>query len=314
MPRLLVGRLAGLVLTLIASSFLIFSSLYLAPGDPVATLSGGRALPPEAVQALRLQHHLDDPFLTRYLSWLGDLAHGDPGQSLTFSTGVADLIAARAASTMLLVAMASVLIVGLGVTLGLVAGIRGGLLDTGVLLATVIGQAVPGFVAAIALIWLFAVQLGWFPAIGSGTGLAGRLQHLVLPAVALALAQLAYVARITRAAARDELGREHVETARARGLATSLIARRHVVRNALIPIVTVSGLTVAGLLATTVVVERAFNLDGIGSLLVEAVIRKDFAVVQAVSLLLVTAFVVVNTLVDLLYGVLDPRVRLGGPA
>ncbi len=314
MPRLLVGRLAGLLLTLAASSFLIFSSLYLAPGDPVATLSGGRALPPEAVQALRLQHHLDDPFLTRYLSWLGDLAHGDPGQSLTFSTGVADLIAARAVSTTLLVAMASVLIVGLGVTLGLVAGIRGGLLDTGVLLATVIGQAVPGFVAAIALIWLFAVQLGWFPAIGSGTGLAGRLQHLVLPAVALALAQLAYVARITRAAARDELGREHVETARARGLATSLIARRHVVRNALIPIVTVSGLTVAGLLATTVVVERAFNLDGIGSLLVEAVIRKDFAVVQAVSLLLVTAFVVVNTLVDLLYGVLDPRVRLGGPA
>ena len=314
MPRLLVGRLAGLLLTLAASSFLIFSSLYLAPGDPVATLSGGRALPPEAVQALRHQHHLDGPFLTRYLSWLGDLAHGDPGQSFTFNTGVADLIAARAASTTLLVAMASVLIVGLGVTLGLVAGIRGGLLDTGVLLATVIGQAVPGFVAAIALIWLFAVQLGWLPAIGSGQGLAGRVQHLLLPAVALALAQLAYVARITRAAARDELGREHVETARARGLSPSLIARRHVVRNALIPIVTVSGLTVAGLLATTVVVERAFNLDGIGSLLVEAVIRKDFAVVQAVSLLLVTAFVVVNTLVDLVYGVLDPRVRLGGPA
>jgi peptide/nickel transport system permease protein len=314
MPRLLVGRLAGLLLTLVASSFLIFSSLYLAPGDPVATLSGGRALPPEAVKALRRQHHLDDPFLTRYLSWLSDLAHGDPGQSFTFNTGVADLIAARAASTTLLVAMASVLIVGLGVTLGLAAGIRGGLLDTGVLLATVIGQAVPGFVAAIALIWLFAVQLGWLPAIGSGAGPAGRVQHLLLPAVALALAQLAYVARITRAAARDELGREHVETARARGLAPSLIARRHVVRNALIPIVTVSGLTVAGLLATTVVVERAFNLDGIGSLLVEAVIRKDFAVVQAVSLLLVTAFVVVNTLVDLLYGVLDPRVRLGGPA
>jgi peptide/nickel transport system permease protein len=314
MPRLLVGRLAGLLLTLLASSFLIFSSLYLAPGDPVATLSGGRALPPEAVQALRQQHHLDDPFLTRYLSWLGDLAHGDPGQSFTFNTGVADLIAARAASTTMLVAMASVLIVGLGVTLGLAAGIRGGLLDTGVLLATVIGQAVPGFVAAIALIWLFAVQLGWLPAIGSGQGLAGRVQHLILPAVALALAQLAYVARITRAAARDELGREHVETARARGLAPSLIARRHVVRNALIPIVTVSGLTVAGLLATTVVVERAFNLDGIGSLLVEAVIRKDFAVVQAVSLLLVTAFVVVNTLIDLVYGVLDPRVRVGGPA
>lgn len=312
MPRLLVAKLAGLLVTLVASSFLIFSSLYLAPGDPVATLSGGRTLPPEAVQALRHQYHLTDPFLTRYLAWLGDLVHGDPGQSFAFNTGVADLIAARATTTALLVVMASGLIVGVGVTLGLAAGIRGGLLDKGVLLATVIGQAVPSFVAAIALIWLFAVQLGWFPAIGSGSGLAGRVQHLILPAVALALAQLAYVARITRAATREQLSSEHVETARARGLAPSQIARRHVVRNAMIPIVTVSGLTVVGLLTTTVVVERAFNLDGVGSLLVEAVVRKDFAVTQAVSLLLVTAFVLVNTLVDLLYGVLDPRVRRGG--
>jgi len=314
MPRFLVGRLAGLVLTLVASSFLIFSSLYLAPGDPISTLSGGRTLPPEAVQALRHQYHLEDPFPTRYLSWLGDLMQGDPGESLVFNAKVADLISARAQTTAMLVAMASVLIVGVGVTLGLAAGIRGGLLDKGILLATVIGQAVPSFVAAIVLIWLFAVQLGWFPATGSGVGLAGRVQHLTLPAIALALAQLAYVARIARAATREEMGREHVETARARGLAPSQIARRHIVRNAMIPIVTVSGLTVAGLLTTTVVVERAFNLDGVGSLLVEAVVRKDFAVVQAVSLILVTAFVVVNTLVDLLYGVLDPRVGLGRPA
>ena len=314
MPRLLGRRLAGLLLTLLASSFLVFSSLYLAPGDPVATLSGGRTLPLEAVKALRHQHHLDDPFLSRYLAWLGDLARGDPGQSLAFGTGVADLIGSRAATTALLVAMASVLIVGGGVTLGLVAGIRSGLLDRGVLLATVIGQAVPGFVAAIALIWVFAVRLGWFPAIGAGAGLAGRVQHLILPAVAVALAQLAYLARITRAATREQLGREHVETARARGLAPSQILRRHVVRNAMVPIVTASGLTVAGLLTTTVVVERAFNLDGIGSLLVEAVIRKDFAVVQAVALLLVAAFILVDALVDCFYRSLDPRLRRGRPA
>src|SRR5829696_2011151 len=314
MPRSLVRRLAGLLLTLVASSFLVFSSLYLAPGDPVATLSGGRTLPPEAVQALRHQYHLDDPFLTRYLAWLGDLVRGNPGQSLAFGTGVADLIGSRAATTALLVAMASVLIVGGGVSLGLVAGLRSGLLDRGVLLATVIGQAVPSFVAAIVLTWVFAVRLGWFPAIGAGTGLGGRVRHLILPAIAVALAQLAYVARITRAATQQELRREHVETARARGLAPSQIVRRHVVRNAMVPIVTVSGLTVAGLLTTTVVVERAFNLDGVGSLLVEAVIRKDFAVVQAVSLLLIAAFIVVNTLVDVYYGALDPRLRLGGPA
>ena len=311
MPRFLVTRLLGLVITLIASSFLIFSSLYLIPGDPVSTLSGGRTLPPEAVEAVRQQYHLDDPFFDRYVAWLGDVVGGDLGESLAFNTKVADLVSARVGTTAMLVAMASVLIVGVGTTLGVLAGIRGGLLDKGVLFTTVIGQAVPSFVAAIVLTWLFAVQLNWFPAIGSGEGFADRLHHLTLPAIALALAYLAYVARIARAATRDEMGREHVETARVRGFSPSQIVRRHVVRNAMIPIVTVSGLAIAGLLASTVVVERAFNLDGLGSLLVEAVVRKDFAVVQAVSLILVTAFVVVNSAADVLYGVIDPRVQLG---
>lgn len=303
-------RLVGLVVTLVLASFLIYSSLYLTPGDPISTLSGGRTLPPEAVQALSDQHHLDDPFFIRYLAWLGDVIRGDLGESLVFNTTVTDLLAARIGTTVMLVAMASVLIFGIGITLGLVAGIRGGLLDKGLLVTTVIGQAIPSFVAAIALIWLFAVRLGWFPAIGSGEGFVDRLHHLTLPAIALTLAYLAYVSRVVRAATREELGREHVDTARARGLSPSQIVRRHVVRNAMIPIVTVSGLTIAGLLAATVVVERAFNLDGLGSLLVEAVVRQDVAVVQAVSLILVTAFVVTNTLVDLLSKVLDPRVDL----
>jgi len=314
MLRFPVTRLVGLVITLLVSSFLIFSSLYLTPGDPISTLSGGRTLPPEAVEAVRQQYHLDDPFFLRYLAWLGDVVRGDLGESFVFNAAVSALVSARVGTTVLLVAMASVLIVGVGITLGVLGGLRGGLLDKGMLVTTVIGQAVPSFVAAIVLIWLFAVRLSWFPAIGSGEGFAGRLHHLTLPAMALALAYLAYVARISRAATRDELGREHVETARARGLSSSQVVRRHVVRNAMIPIATVSGLTIAGLLAGTVVVERAFNLDGLGSLLVEAVARKDVAVVQAVSLILVTAFVVVNTLVDLLYRVLDPRMGLAaGP-
>jgi peptide/nickel transport system permease protein len=314
MVRFPVTRLARLVITLLAASFLIFSSLYLTPGDPISTLSGGRTLPPEAVEAVRQQYHLDDPFLLRYLAWLGDVVRGDLGESFVFNAAVSALVSARAGTTVLLVAMASVLIVGVGITLGVLGGIRGGLLDKGMLVTTVIGQAVPSFVAAMVLIWLFAVRWSWFPAIGSGEGFADRFHHLTLPAMALALAYLAYVARISRAATRDELSREHVETARARGLSSSQVVRRHVVRNAMIPIATVSGLTIAGLLAGTVVVERAFNLDGLGSLLVEAVVRKDVAVVQAVSLILVTAFVVVNTLVDLLYRVLDPRMILAaGP-
>jgi peptide/nickel transport system permease protein len=314
MPRILMRRLVGLAATLVASSFLVFSAVYVAPGDPISTLSGGQSIPPEAVRALRRQYHLDDPFAVRYLAWLGDILRGDLGESVAFNTDVSDLIAARLGTTVMLVAMASVLILGAGVTLGVLAGIRGGLLDKGVLMTTVIGQAVPSFVAAIVLTWLFAVRLRWFPAIGSGAGLAGRLHHLTLPAVALTVAYLAYVARVARAATRDELVREHVETARARGFSPWQIVRRHVVRNAMIPIVTVSGLTIAGLLAATVVVERAFNLDGLGSLLVEAVVRKDVAVVQPVSLILVTAFVVVNTLVDLLSSALDPRVAHGAVA
>jgi peptide/nickel transport system permease protein len=314
MPRILMRRLVGLAATLVASSFLVFSAVYVAPGDPISTLSGGQSIPPEAVRALRRQYHLDDPFAVRYLAWLGDILRGDLGESVAFNTDVSDLIAARLGTTVMLVAMASVLILGAGVTLGVLAGIRGGLLDKGVLMTTVIGQAVPSFVAAIVLTWLFAVRLRWFPAIGSGAGLAGRLHHLTLPAVALTVTYLAYVARVARAATRDELVREHVETARARGFSPWQIVRRHVVRNAMIPIVTVSGLTIAGLLAATVVVERAFNLDGLGSLLVEAVVRKDVAVVQPVSLILVTAFVVVNTLVDLLSSALDPRVAHGAVA
>jgi peptide/nickel transport system permease protein len=314
MPRILMRRLVGLAATLVASSFLVFSAVYVAPGDPISTLSGGQSIPPEAVHALRRQYHLDDPFAVRYLAWLGDILRGDLGESVAFNTDVSDLIAARLGTTVMLVAMASVLILGVGVTLGVLAGVRGGLLDRGLLMTTVIGQAVPSFVAAIVLTWLFAVRLRWFPAIGSGAGLAGRLHHLTLPAVALTVAYLAYVARVARAATRDELVREHVETARARGFSPWQIVRRHVVRNAMIPIVTVSGLTIAGLLAATVVVERAFNLDGLGSLLVEAVVRKDVAVVQPVSLILVTAFVVVNTLVDLLSSALDPRVAHGAVA
>ena len=193
--------------------------------------------------------------------------------------------------------MASVLIVGVGITLGVLGGIRGGLLDKGMLVTTVIGQAVPSFVAAIVLIWLFAVRLSWFPAIGPVRG--SPAASTISPCPRWRWRRLS---RLRRA---DLQGRDPRRAGpRARpdrsglGLSSSQVVRRHVVRNAMIPIATVSGLTIAGLLAGTVVVERAFNLDGLGSLLVEAVVRKDVAVVQAVSLILVAAFVVVNTLVD----------------
>jgi peptide/nickel transport system permease protein len=181
-------------------------------------------------------------------------------------------------------------------------------------IATGIGYGIPSFVAAIVLITVFSVDLGWFPVFGAGGGLTDRLWHLTLPAVALALSWIAYVSQLTRASVREELHREHVDTARARGIPRRLIVRRHVLRNAMIPITIVAGLTVAGLIAGDVVVEQAFGISGLGALLDQSVAQKDFAVVQAISLILVAVFVVVNALVDVVNAALDPRVRAGAKA
>jgi peptide/nickel transport system permease protein len=192
-----------------------------------------------------------------------------------------------------------------------VAGLRSGWVDNVVLLGSNLGFAVPTFFAALLLMSLFGVTLGWFPVFGSGEGLAGRLWHLTLPAVALALPSAAVVARITRTSVREERGSEHAEVARARGVRERVVVRRHVLRNAMLPVTTVSGVHVAALFAGAFVVEYAFTLDGIGALLVGAIQQQDFAVVQAVALILVMVFGLINLVVDLLYLVIDPRVRLG---
>jgi peptide/nickel transport system permease protein len=306
--RFIAQRLGALVLTLFIASVLIFGSLYLAPGDPATVLVGGRATP-EVLEQIREQNHLNDPVWTRYSDWLTGVLHGDLGNSFVYRQEVTSLLAPRIGTTLFLVVYASILILGIGVSLGLVSGLRrrlGGVVTA----ATAVGIATPAFVAAIILIAVFAVNLGWFPVFGSGEGFVDRLWHLTLPAVALAFTWCAYVTQITKASVKEELEREHVETARSRGIPWPLIVRRHVFRNALIPITTVAGLTVAGLIAGAVVVEQAFGLNGMGSLLVQAASQKDFAVVQAVSLILVTAFVVANAVVDLVNSLLDPRLRL----
>lgn len=310
MISFLVRRLAGLLVTLLVTSFVIFGALYIAPGGPLAYLLGGRSVTPKIAASIKHQYHLDDPFLVRYWSWLSGVLHGDMGKSLLFRQDVWSLLAPRIPTTALLIAYASVLIIVGGIAFGMAGGLGGRLLDGVTTLVTTVSIAVPSFVAAILLIAVFAIQLEWFPVFGSGTGVGDRLWHLTLPAVALAVIGFGFVARITRSAIREERAREHVETARARGLPERHIVRRHVLRNALIPITTVSGLTVASLIAGTVVVESAFGLNGIGSFLVQAVTTKDFAIVQDISLILVVGFVLVNTGVDIAYTLIDPRISL----
>jgi peptide/nickel transport system permease protein len=310
MIRFIAWRSARLLGVLLVASILVFAALYLAPGTPLSVLSGGRSLTPDQVAALSAQYHLNDPMPVRYIVWLGGVLHGDFGQSLITREPVSTLIASRVGSTLLLVAYASVLIVLFGISLGLLGALRRGVVDTAVVALTGGLSAVPSFVAAAALVSFFAVDRSWFPVFGNGSGLFDQLWHLTLPAIALALAAVGYCARVTRTAVLDERGRDHVEFALGRGLPAGRVIRRHVVRNAMIPITTAVGITIASLIAGAVVVEQAFSLNGIGSLLIQSVQSHDFAVVQALTLLLVTAFIVVNTIVDLCYPLLDPRVQL----
>jgi peptide/nickel transport system permease protein len=306
-----IRRLVMLAVTLLVSSFVIFSALFIAPGNPIATLSGGRSLPPQSVHILEQRYHLNDPFLVRYGHWLSSAVHGDLGVSITLHENVSTLISSRMGTTLELIIYASLLIVVLGVGLGALGALRRGAVDGGVVVITTISAALPSFVAAVVLITIFAINLNWFPAQFNGSGLLSQIDHLTLPAISLAVGSLALVARVTRAAVREEAGKEHVQTAIARGIPRRLVIRRHVLRNAAIPITTVAGLTIASLIAIDAVVETAFSLNGLGSYLVSSAESKDFAVVQGISLILVTVFVVVNTTVDLLYAVLDPRVKIG---
>ena len=312
MLRFVVGRVLAIAGTLLVTSLLVFASVHLAPGDPESFLLKGRPTSPQAVAAVRAQYHLDDPLPAQYVQWLGGVVRGDFGRSLQFRQDVGGLVGTRLPTTALLIAYASVLMLGLGVLLGVVAALRPGVVDKAILLATTAATATPAFVAAIVLVSVFAIRLGWFPAFGNGEGLGDRLYHLTLPAVALALSLIGLLARVTRSATLEELGREHVEVARSRGIPERLVVRRHVLRNAIGPIVTVAGVVVSTLLVTTVIVETAFGLSGVGSLLVQAVTAQDFPVVQAICLLIVAAFVVTNLLIDLCYPLIDPRVRLGG--
>lgn len=302
-------QLAGAVAAIVLSTFVIFGALYLVPGDPITFLSGGRPLTEASRAAIRQYYHLDDPFFVRYLTWLGDTLHGDFGVSTITRAPVADLIGPRVGTSVLLLVMATVLMLVAGVGSGALAGVGSKRTDAMVTLVTSVMMAIPPFIAAALFIGVFAYLLGWFPVFGSGHGLPDQLYHLVLPAAALAISSTAYISRITRQAVRSELASEHVETAVLRGLKPGVVFRRHVMRNASLPIFTVLGLSVAGLIATLVVVETAFGLNGLGSLLVQSVLTKDFAVVQAVALILVIVFIVISLLVDLVSLAADPRLR-----
>jgi len=311
LPRFILSRIGALAVTLLIASMVIFSGLYFAPGSPLTFLTGGRTLPPATIAAIKAQYHLDQPMAQQYLSWLGGVLHGNFGQSIIYRQNVITLIAPQIATTSLLLLYTTVLVVAIGVGMGLLSAARKGVLDSLASIGSSIGLAIPAFVAAIVLMTVLANDFGWFPVQGPGTGLPDMLWHLSLPALSLAITTSAFVMRITRTAAREELASDHVDTARGRGIPGTVVLRRHVTRNALIPITTAVGLSSASLIAGSIIVDQAFALNGLGSSLVTAVNAHDYPVVQAITLIMVGAFVIINTIIDALYPLIDPRIGFG---
>ncbi|MFF9455887.1 ABC transporter permease [Streptomyces flaveolus] len=309
--RFVATRIAGLVVTLFIASLVVFGALYAAPGNPLTYLTHGRTMSPDALASIKAEYHLDDPVWQQYLRWLGGVARGDFGTSIIYHQPVASLVGSRAVATLLLVFMAAVIVLVLGLAVGTLAGLRPGWLSRSVMAGATALMAVPTFVGAVVLIIVFGVNLDWFPVFGAGRAGLDAVHHMVLPSIALALASVAFVARLAQTAIRQELSADHVQTAISRGLPRGAVVRRHVMRNAAMPVLTVAGLTIAGLIAGSVVVEQVFQLGGLGQFLVNSVQQKDFPVVQAICLMYVAAFIVLNTLIDIAYTLLDPRVSVG---
>jgi peptide/nickel transport system permease protein len=305
-----VRRVLGLLLTLVAVSLVVFVVLEVLPGDVAEVMLGTEARE-DTLAALRKQLGLDRPAHVRYFAWIGGLLSGDLGISHTYGVPVAGLISERLAVTAPLALAAFVLSTLIAVPLGMFAASRRGRAgDWGVMAFSQAGLAIPNFWFAILLILVFAVWLGWLPAGGFpgwGEGILPSLRALLLPALALALTESAILARVTRSAVLETMGEDYVRTARAKGLGRRAVLRRHVLRNALIPVTTIMGLQFAFLLAGAVIVENVFTLPGLGRLVLQAIFQRDVIVVKDAVLILAGMVVLVNFVVDLLGAAIDPR-------
>ena len=316
MSVFLFKRLLTFLATLAVASVLVFAVLELLPGN-VAQVMLGETATPEAIASLEKKLGLDRPAPARYGRWISGLISGHTANSFAYDTPTAELIAERLHVTVPLAALAMALTTALALALGIFAASRHNRIgDVGVMALSQVGIAIPSFWFAILLILLFAVKLQWVSAGGfpgwrddDGGGLLAGVKALILPAIALALVQAAILARVTRSAVLDVMREDFVRTARAKGLSRRATLWKHVLRNAMIPVLTIMGLQFANLITGTIVVENVFVLPGIGRLVFQAIANRDLVVVRDVVMLLVAVVVVVNFIVDVLYAMVDPRLQ-----
>ena len=311
MLRYILRRLAGAAVVFTLLSFLVFSLLYLVPGDPVKILVGTRRLTPEVRQAVTARYGLDEPLVVRYWHWLTRAVTGDFGDSVRSATPVTDVLASRVSLTAWLTIGAFILAVAVGIPLGIAAARRrGSWVDRTIVGWSVVGVSAPGFALGLVLLYVFGLMLGWFPVFGEGSGLADTLWHLALPSIALATGIGAMLVRITRAAVGAELSQDYVTFARSRGVPHRRITAMYV-RGAALPIITSAGLILGTLFGSTVLVEEAFSLPGLGQLLADSITYKDVPVVQAIALLVAFVIIGVTLIVDVAAFAVDPRQTIG---
>ena len=308
----LTRRVLATIPVMAVVALFVFSLLYIAPGDPAAIIAGDQATPAD-VERIRAGLGLDRPFLIRFGEWLWHVLNGDLGVSIFTNLPVTKMIAQRVEPTVSLMVLTLILSISIAVPMGVLAAWnQGSWIDRIIMVFAVFGFSVPVFVVGYLLAYVFALELEWFPVQGYtplSAGVGPWLSNLVLPAVALGGIYIALIARITRATMLEVLGQDYVRTAKAKGVGSRTILFLHALKNAAVPIVTVIGLGVALLIGGSVVTESVFAIPGLGRLVVDAILRRDYPVIQGVVLLFSFTYVLVNLGVDLLYTVFDPRIR-----
>ncbi len=312
MTAFIVRRVASTILVMGIVGVFIFLLLHLSPGDPAAIIAGDNATP-DQILAIRRKLGLDDPLPVQFLRWAGGVVQGDLGISIFSNEPVLTLIRQRVEPTLSLAITTISLAVTLAITAGVLAAWNVGTwIDRAVMVLSVLGFSVPVFVVGYILIYVFAIHLGWLPVQGYtpiAEGALPWLRHLVLPSIALGLAYVALIARITRTAMLDVLAEDYIRTAQAKGVASRPLLFKHALKNAGVPIVTIIGIGVALLIGGVVITETVFNIPGIGRLVVDAISKRDYPIIQGVILIFSGVYVIVNLIVDLAYTALDPRIR-----
>ncbi|MDQ3226941.1 MAG: ABC transporter permease [Chloroflexota bacterium] len=313
MVRLILTRLLTLIPLMFLVTTIVFFMVRFVPGDPARIMVGGQRISEQNLANIRAAYRLDQPLFTQYRLWVADLLQGNLGRSYRQRTAVTTLIAERLPLTAKLSGFSFLLALIVALPLGILAAVhRNTWIDVAATMFAVLVASSPVFFTGILLILIFSYRLGWLPALGAGDGGLDTIRHLFLPSLTLGLSLAAITTRITRSSMVEALTQDYIETARAKGLPARTVILKHAFRNALVPVVTVFGLLFGFLIVGTVLVEHTFGLGGLGSLLIDAVQVRDYPVVQGATVFIAALFILINLVVDVLYAIIDPRVRVGG--